>query len=579
MSQMRGAQTLVKALEQEGVEYVFGGAGHGDTNILDALYDSPIEFKLVRHEQAAAHIADGYARVAGKPGVCCASVGPGAANMLMGVAAAAHASSPVVAISGGVLASMAGKGQLQETTRPETPTDDCYLQAVQPFVKRAWRVQDPHLIPDVVRRAFAVAQMGRPGPVWIEIPWDLQAGKCEVNLREMPSLRFPVRVRADAEATRAAAEKLANAQCPVIVAGYGAVLSGASSQLLELAALLGAPIATTYPAKGIIPEDHPLSVGMIGWLGHPVAHDLIRDHADCILAVGIRFSDLSTCWWTEGMPFVKENRFIQLDIEPSEIGKNYPAEVGLVGDAAATLQEMIAITKGLQTREKKAETIALVNQLKASFKLEIPESGGSGMEPLKVAADLREILPRQSIMVLDTGNHAHYFSAFYPIYAGGKLLNPGGWTPMGFAPAAAIGAKLAAPDLPCISITGDGGFFMMCQEVITAVEWDLPVVWIVFNNQALGAIRDGQVYDFGERIIGTEFRERADFAQLARAFKAEGISVNEYSELTPAVEHALNCGKPCVIDLILERDAIPPPVAGSWYEPERGVLRPKPRAV
>jgi acetolactate synthase-1/2/3 large subunit len=201
------------------------------------------------------------------------------------------------------------------------------------------------------------------------------------------------------------------------------------------------------------------------------------------------------------------------------------------------------------------------------------------MEPLKVAAALREILPQQSILVLDTGNHAHYFAAFYPIYAGGKLLTPGGWTPMGFAPAAVIGAKIAAPDSQCISISGDGGFFMTCQEVITAVEWNLPVVWIVFNNKALGAIRDGQICDFGERIIGTEFSQQADFAQMARAFRAEGVTVSEYAELKPAIEHALQCGKPCVVDLILEPDAVPPPVAGAWLEPERGGPRPRPRSA
>jgi len=577
MTHMRGAQTLVQALANQGVEYVFGVPGHGDTNILDALYDSPIEFKLVRHEQAAAHIADGYARVAGKPGVCCASVGPGAANMIMGVAVAAHASSPVVALSGGALRSMLGRGQLQETTRPETPTDDCFLQAVQPFVKRAWTIQDPLLIPEVVKRAFQIAQAGRPGPVWIEVAWDIQATYYEFPTAAAVTAEASGRSRADAQAVRAAAEKLAGAQCPVIVAGYGAVLSGAGPQLLELAELLGAPIATSFPAKGVVPEEHPLSVGMIGWLGHPVAHELLREHADYVLAVGIRFSDLSTSWWTEGLPFVKQNRFIQLDIDPVELGKNYPVEVGLVGDAKATLQDLITACREVGACDHRARTCELVRRLKDGFRLELPD--GPSLEPLRVAAELRELLPAESILALDTGNHAHYFAAFYPIYAGGKLLNPGGWTPMGFGPAAILGAKLARPDLPCICVTGDGGFFMSCQEVITAVEWGVPVVWIVFNNKSLGAIRDGQIYDFKERIIGTEFTEQADFAQLARAFKAEGITVREYSELAPALAHALNCGKPCVIDLILERDAVPPPVAGSWYEPERGIPCPKPRSV
>ena len=200
------------------------------------------------------------------------------------------------------------------------------------------------------------------------------------------------------------------------------------------------------------------------------------------------------------------------------------------------------------------------------------------MEPLRVAEELRSVLPRDSILALDTGDHAHYFAAFYPIYGSKRLLNPGGWTPMGFGPAAIIGAKLAAPDKPCVCVTGDGGFSMVCQEVITAVEWDAPVVWVVFNNMALSAIREGQKAAYDGRIIGTEFTERADFVALGKALGAEGVRVETYGEIKEAMEFALGCGKPCVVELIIERDAVPPPVAGAWCEPVRGWLEPMPRA-
>jgi len=577
---MRCAEALVCALEKEGVRYVFGLPGHGNMNILDAIYDSDqIAFKLVRHEQAAAHIADGYARMTGEVGVCCSSVGPGAANMIMGIATAGAGSSPMLAISGGIVSKWSGRGQLQETSRAETPTDQCYMQVLQPLVKKSWLVTEPTLIPTVVRRACAIARADRPGPVAIEIPWSLQAEVHEVEVPDPKAYGYGPRIRADRESVKRAASTLLAARCPVILAGYGAMLSGAEAEILELAELLGAPIATSFMAKGIVPEDHPLSVGMVGWLGHPVAHEILREHADYVLAVGFRFSDESTSWWTEGRPFVKENRFIQIDIQQQELAKNCPVEVGLLGDAKATLEDLIAEIRGGGTEggRKAEDARRWVLGLKEGFCLEIPREDRSPMEPLRIAAELRNALPRDSVLAIDTGAHAHYFAAFYPVYGSRSLLNPGGWTPMGWAPTAILGAKLAAPELPCVGVSGDGGFAMVCQEVITAVEWDLPVVWIVFNNMALAAIREGQKASYGGRIIGTEFTERADFAAMARAFGAEGLRVECYGEIGDAVEHALTCGKPCVLDMLVETNALPPPVAGAWCEPERDWVKEMPR--
>jgi len=578
MAKMRGAEAFVKALEKEKVKYIFGLPGHGNMNILDAIYDSDkIDFKLVRHEQAAAHIADGYARMTGEVGVCCASVGPGAANMIMGIAAAAASSSPLLAVSGGIISKWVGRGQLQETSRAEAPTDQCYMQILQPIVKKAWQITEPSLIPVITRKAFSIAKSGRPGPVAIEIPWSLQAELHNIEIPEPKDYEYSTRTRADVESVKLAVDKLLSAECPVIIAGYGAVVSGAKEEIKNLAELLGAPVATSFMSKGILSEDHPLSIGMVGWLGHPVAHEIIREHADYVFAVGFRFSDESTSWWTEGMPFVKENRFIQLDIQQQELAKNYPVEVGLLGDAKATLQEMIAMIKARNGRKKASETMNFVEKLKGNFTLEIPQEDKTPMEPLKVADELRKILPKDSVLAVDTGNHAHYFSAFYPIYGPKRLLNPGGWTPMGWGPTAILGAKLARPDTQCICVTGDGGFSMVCQEVITAVEWNTPVIWIVFNNAALGAIRDGQKAAYNGRIIGTEFTKRADFAAMAKAFAAEGVRVEKYSEIKDAVVFALNCGKPCVIDMITTIDPIPPPVAGAWCEPVRGWVSEKPR--
>ena len=578
---MRCAEALVKSLELEGVKYVFGHPGHGNTNILDAIYDSAqIEFMLTRHEQASAHIADGYARISGEIGVCCASVGPGPANMVMGLASAMAASSPMVAIFGGVISRWVGRGQLQETSPFYGLSDQSFVQVLQPVVKKVWQVQHPDLLPEVVRKACALARSGNPGPVAIEIPWDLQAAYHDYP--EIPSpekFRYAGRVRADAQAVEKAAEALHGARHPVIVAGYGAVLADAGPEIKELAELLGAPVATSYAAKGILPEDHVLSAGNLGWLGHPSAHELIRDHADVVLVVGFSFSDLSTCWWTEGMPFVGQNRFIQIDIDANQIGRTYPVELGLLGDAKATLQEVLAALSAQEPPPGRLGNRELAAQVKDSFRLEIPGDGSDseGMEPLRVVEEMRRVLPREILFSLDTGDHNHYFGAFFPVYAPRRLLYPGGWTPMGFGPTSIIGGKLARPDLPAVCVTGDGGFLMVCQEVITAVEWEAPVVWAVFNNGTLGAIRGGQQASYGGRVIGTEFSQDTDYAALAKALSAEGLTVTRHCEIGDAMRHALACGRPCVVDMRIARDPVPPPVAGLWFEPGRDEIPPRPR--
>ncbi len=581
MAQMRCAEALIRALELEGVRHIFGHPGHGNTNILDAIYDSAqIDFKLTRHEQAAAHIADGYARISGNLGVCCASVGPGPANMVMGLASAAAASSPVLAIFGGVISRWVGRGQLQETSPFYGMPDQSFVQVLQPVVKKVWQVQHPDLIPEIVRKACALARGGNPGPVAVEIPWDMQAAFHDFD--EIPDpdrFGYAGRVRADAQAVARAAEALLSAANPVIVAGYGAVLADAGPEILELAEFLGAPVATSYAAKGILAEDHPLSLGMVGWLGHPSAHEMIRQHADVVLVIGFSFSDLSTCWWTEGMPFVEQNRFIQIDIDANQIGRTYPVEVGLLGDAKATLRETLAVLSTKEESKFRPANLELTAGVKSSFHMEIPdhESDDQGMEPLRVVEELRRVLPRDILFSLDTGDHNHYFGAFFPIYSPRRLLYPGGWTPMGFGPTSIIGGKLARPDFPAVCVTGDGGFLMVCQEVITAVEWGLPVVWIVFNNQTLGAIRGGQMASYGGKIVGTEFCENADYAALAKSLKAEGLSISKYVEIEEAICYALECGRPCVVDMRIARDPVPPPIAGMWFEPERDEISPRPR--
>lgn len=578
---MTGAESLVRSLEREGVQYMFGISGHGNMHILEALYKgSSIKFMLTRHEQGAVHIADGYARVKNEIGVCCTSVGAGAANMVMGIGTAAGGSSPVMAINGGIISKWYGRGQLQATERPENKTDQCYSQVLQPLVKKAWTVENACQIPEVVHRACVIAKSGRPGPVAIEIPWDVQAEQDKMEFYEPEKHSYGKRIRADLDLTQKAAGMLLKARYPAIVCGNGVEISGAAGEVQELAELLGAPIATSLMAKGCIPEDHPLVMRNIGWLGHPVAHEYIREYADVVLAIGFRFGDQGTSFWSEGYPFVKENKFIQIDIIPQEIGRHYPVEVGLLGDAKAVVADLNKIIKEsgeVTTRRQKTEK--MLAHMFANVKFEISQDDPTPLEPVRASEEIRRVLPRDAILAIDTGNHAHYFTAFYPVYGHRRYLCPGSWTPMGFAPAAIIGAKIAEPDTPCVCVTGDGGFFMMCQEVITAVEWNTPVVWIVFNNQTLNAIRLGQKADYDGHIIGTEFGTRADFAALAKSLNAEGIRVEKASRISEALDFALNCGKPCVLDLVVEADPVPLPFAGDFYTPGKHTPIPKPRGI
>ena len=581
MVKMRGAQALVRTLEDAGVRYLFGYPGHGNMNILDALHtsNSPIKFLLTRHEQAASSIADGYARVTRAPAFCTASVGPGVMNLMIGLGSAAAASSPVVAIGGGAMQKWVGRGQLQEAHQSERGGQMSFVPAFAPIVKLATQIPANNLVPEVMRHAIVVSATGRPGPVYVEYPWDLQAEFFEydeADFRAPPPIGRP---RADRESLERALALLRGAKHPVIVAGNGAVMSGAGDDILRLADLIGAPIATSQTGKGAVPEDHPLAVGVIGWHGTPVAHELIREYADVVLALGYRFADLSTCNWTEGKPFVRQNTFIQVDVEADEIGRKYPVAAGLVGDVRATVLDMVEALSNEPRPAGRTEWLDTVTHLKAAFHLDIPETvRPDGLEPMPVLRELRAALPANAIVAADTGDHQHYFGTGpYPVLRGGRYLNPGQWTPCGFAPVAVIGAKLASPASPCVAVTGDGGFMMVLQEVATAVEWGTPVIWVVFDDHTLSAIRAGQQSAYEGHVTGVDFENPIDFAKAAEAMGALGLRPTTYDEVGAALRQALESGRPTVISVPITKDKTPPPEAGFWYDPVRGEGVPMPR--
>ena len=580
MTRMRGAEALVRTLEAADVPYLFGYPGHGNMNILDAMVTrrSPVQFKLTRHEQAAASIADGYARVTQRPAVCTASVGPGVMNLMIGIGSAAAASSPVVAIGGGVMQRFVGRGQLQESHQSERGAMPTFVPAFAPITKLATQIPANNLVPEVIRHALVTARSGRPGPVYVEYPWDLQAEFCDYDEADLGAPPPVARTRPDRASLARAAEVLRAARRPVIVAGNGAVLSGAMDVILELSTLLAAPVATSQTGKGAIPEDDERSIGVIGWHGTPVAHELIREHADVVLVLGFRFSDLATCNWTEGKPFVRQNRFIQVDVEADEIGRKVPVEVALIGDVRETVQDLVDALAS-DAGSDRSDWRNLVGRAKAAFHLDVPEIvHPDGLEPMAVIRELRGALPANAIVASDTGDHQHYFGTGpYPALRGGRFLNPGQWTPCGFAPVAIIGAKLAAPRVPCVAVTGDGGFMMVMQEVATAVEWGTPVVWLVFDDRTLSAIRGGQVSAYDNHITGVDFENPIDFVKAAEAMGAVGVRPTDYAAVGEALRDAIRRDVPTVISVPITKDKTPPPEAGQWYDPVRREVPPLPR--
>lgn len=580
MTRMRGAEALVRTLEAAEIPYLFGYPGHGNMNILDALHtrQSPIQFKLTRHEQAAASIADGYARVTRRPAVCTASVGPGVMNLMVGIGSAAAASSPVVAIGGGVMQRFVGRGQLQEAHQSERGGMATYVPAFAPITKLATQIPANNLAPEILRHALVVARSGRPGPVYVEYPWDLQAEWFDYDERDLAGPPPIATTRPDRASIERAVAILRQARRPVIVAGNGAVLSDATGEILELSRLLSAPVATSQSGKGAIPEDEGLSIGVIGWHGTPVAHELIREHADIVLVLGFRFSDLATCNWTEGKPFVRENRFVQVDIEPDEIGRKVPVEASLVGDVRETVRDLIDALK-LDPGDDRGRWLETIRRTNAAFHLEIADAiHEDGLEPMAVIRELRSALPAEAIVASDTGDHQHYFGTGpYPALRGGRYLNPGQWTPCGFAPVAIIGAKLAAPRVPCVAVTGDGGFMMVLQEVATAVEWGTPVVWVVFDDRTLSAIRAGQISAYDGHITGVDFANPIDFAKAAEAMGAVGVRPTDYAAVGQALREAIGRDIPTVISVPITKDKVPPPEAGQWYDPVRREVPALPR--
>ncbi|MBI2945872.1 MAG: thiamine pyrophosphate-binding protein [Candidatus Wallbacteria bacterium] len=552
-----GADTLIRYLEQEGVRYVFGMPGSPLGPLFDRLHDSGVKPILIKHETCAAFIADGYARFSGRIGVCIGTTGPGVTNLVTGVATAFADGIPLLVITGQVPTTVFGKGAFQEST---TSTFGA-TELLRSVTKMSEMVIEASLLPRLLKRALRLAQTGKTGPVALNFPVNVLAATVTDDVHESP---YDYRTRNrpfDRRMVARGAKALMAAEKPVILAGSGVSASGAEAELLALAEQLRIPVATTPKAKGCFPEDHPLSLGIFGFAGHPRADRYVQREADLVLVAASSLGQWQTDNYCEAL---EGKALVQIDIDAAELGKNYPIQVGLQGDAQVVLKELrYSIERELNKQPAGARRPR--DSALEALKREVPRfvdesqmfSTATPLAPQCVMRELRLALPRDTIVFFDTGAHMiwglHYFDAYVPK----TFVLSSGLCTMGYGLAAAIGAKLAVPERTVVSVVGDGCFLMQGMEVHTAVEYGVPVVWVVMNNNELGMVAQGQAGAFGRSTCAT-YRTPVNFAALARELGAEGFRVERPEELRRTIDRALATGRPSVIDVVIDPAQRPP---------------------
>jgi acetolactate synthase-1/2/3 large subunit len=537
---MRGAKAMLESIRREGVEVVFGIPGGSVIPLYDELYDSDLRTILMRHEQGAAHAADGYARASGDVGVCVATSGPGATNLVTGIASAFLDSSPVVAFTGQVPRAMIGKDAFQEADP---------VGITMPVTKHNFQFYTVEEIPYIIKKAFKIAKTGRPGPVLIDVPKDVQEKEGTMKFpSDVKIIGYNPNLKGHPKQIKKAVELLLKAERPIALVGGGVIISGATSELLKFVEMLQLPVVTSLMGKGAFPESHPLALGMIGMHGRKAGNFAISD-ADVIIAIGCRFSDRTTgnvnC-------FAPQAKIIHIDLEAAEIGKNVPCEVPVVGDAKLVLREMLKIAK---TKVKKhPEWTKKIKQYKKEFQPKM-DYDDVPLMPQRVIKEIMEVVKEEDIVVTEVGQCQMWAAHFLSRTQARTFISSGGLGTMGFGFPASIGAKMAKPDRNVIDIAGDGSFMMNCQELATTVVEDIPVVVSVMNNHYLGMVRQWQELFFDRRYSGVYLGEVPDYLKLAEAFGAKGIRVEKPTEIKDAVREAFSSGKPTIIDMVVKPES------------------------
>ncbi|HJV56557.1 MAG TPA: thiamine pyrophosphate-binding protein [Methylomirabilota bacterium] len=575
---VNGGEVIVEYLAREKVPYVFGLCGHGNVGLLDALYDRTDAIRTIstRHEQTAGHMADAYFRVAHRPVATLTSCGPGSANLPIALACAFMDSSAFLAITGNVPTSQFNRAAFQETYR-HFQAD--FPSVIRPYVKRSWQPTRTDMLPIALRQAFATMLGGRPGPVNLDVPFNVFKEPADVDISEPGAWRAGISPRSggDPEAIRRAVDLLQTARRPLIYVGHGVTLSEASDELTTLAHRLRIPVIFSPNGFGALDMADPMALGFVGRNGVFHANEAART-CDVLLALGVRFDDRSSSSWIPGYSFnIPPTRLIHVDIDAEEIGRNYPVHLGIVGDARTVLRQLLEVAKTAPPRAAGRDAwLADIAGWRAQWEAFIQPQRESAVEPIhpqRVVQALRAVMPDDGIILPDVGVHHNWLVQFWTARRPQTLLNSWGFGAMGFGVCGVLGAKLAAPDRPCVAVCGDGGFMMRPDVLCTAVEYDIPAVWVIWNNFAYGGIRDIQLGMLAKREIATSFvREKdgrlvnPDFVALARACGADGIRVERPGDLAGALEHALAAGAPFVLDVHVDRD-IRPPGVGTWELP------------
>ena len=576
---MTGADLIVEYLIREDVPYVFGLCGHGNVGLLEALRrrSDAITFISVHHEQAAGHMADAYFRIAHRPAAVLTSCGPGACNLPVALASAMMDSAAMLVLTGNVPTEQFNRGAFQETYR--------FFQAdfpsvVRPYVKRSFQPTRVEMLPLALRQAFRTMRVGRTGPVHLDVPLNLfseAAEDVEIPDPEGWTKRLESAPGAEGDAIERAADLLLNAKRPLILAGHGLILSEGCDVLTRLVSDLGIPVANTPNGKGALDMRHELSLGDVGRNGTYPANQAAKS-CDVLLALGVHFDDRVSSSWIPGYTFnIPPTQLIHVDIDPEELGRNYPVAMGILGDARTVLQQLgaaLLARTALPRPDWKAWQARLAGwQREWEAYLETQaHQPANPIHPERLIHTLRRILPEDGILLADVGVHHNWLVQRWPAYRPQTMLQSWGFASMGFGVCGVLGAKLAAPNRPCVAVVGDGGFLMTSHAVATAVEYDLDVTWVIWNNGGYISIRDLQLAHWGHEYGTTFRRERRgeaytpDFVGLARSMGAEAVRVTDAAKLEAALNQALVTPRPYVVEVVVDAEARPAAV-GTWALP------------
>ena len=549
---MRGGEAIIESLKNMGVKTIFGYPGGQTIPFYDMLYDADIDHILVRHEQAAAHAADGYARASGRVGVCLATSGPGATNLVTGIGTAFMDSSPIVAITGQVPTHLIGNDAFQEAD---------IIGITMPITKHSFQPKDPDLIPSMIKTSFEIASTGRPGPVLIDVPKEVQEGELTVfddSLMETPG--YNPTIKGNIRQIKKARDLIKEAERPLILAGAGVIISNACCELKTLAETINAPVMTSLLGKGAFDETNDLALGMLGMHGRKVSNDYINE-SDLLIAIGVRFSDRTTGRLDS---FVPDTKVIHIDIDPAEIGKNVDVDLPIVGDARNVLASLNKLLKDYKASSKVNEWTGMIKQRKQEL-LPRVSYDDVPLKPQSVIKEIAEVLTPESILTTDVGQNQMWAAHFFDTQKPRKFISSGGLGTMGFGFPAAIGAKVACPEDPVVSINGDGGFLMVCQELATVREYDIPVIAMVLENRTLGMVYQWQSLLYDERHSQTLIGNSPDFVKLAESFGVNAERIEKPGETKEALAKAIKDNEPVLLNVVIDsEEALPmlPPGAG-----------------